>query len=237
MADQKHHPETDATPPEDTGQPAGPDEAQAAPEAAGEGGADDATAAAERIAALEAEVSRIKDDHLRALAEIENIRRRAARDRADAAKYAVTAFARDVLAVADNLQRALAAVEPSARGADPALDGLIVGVEMTEKELLSVFQRHGIVPIAAQGERFDPNVHDAMFEVPDESVPNGTVVQVVQTGYVIGERTLRAAMVVVSAGPADGEWGVRDVPGTDRTCCADRNLCQGAYFFRGHAFE
>ena len=153
-----------------------------------------------RITALEAEVERLKDERLRALAEVENVRRRAARDKADAAKYAVSGFARDILAVADNLKRAIGAVDEQARGVDPALDGLIVGVQMTEKELLAVFQRHGITPIEAEGQPFDPHVHDAMYEVPDPSVPAGTVVHVVEPGFMIHDRPLRPARVGVSSG-------------------------------------
>lgn len=156
----------------------------------------------ERLAAAEAEIAKLKDSYLRALAETENVRRRAARDTADAGKYAITAFARDLLAVADNLRRALDAVEPQARSADPALDALVAGVEITEKSLLGVFERYGITPIEAAGLPFDPNVHEAMFEIPDDSVPTGTVVSVVEQGYRIHDRPLRPARVGVSRGGA-----------------------------------
>ena len=137
---------------------------------------------------------------MRALAETENVRRRAARDKADASKYAVTAIARDLLSVADNLQRALGSVDPGARQADPALESLVAGVEMTEKELLAIFERHGITPIEALGQPFDPHFHEAMYEVPDASIPTGTVAQVIQPGYMIHDRPLRAAGVGVSRG-------------------------------------
>lgn len=153
-----------------------------------------------RLAAAEAEIAKLKDAYLRALAETENVRRRAARDAGDAGKYAITAFARDLLAVADNLRRALEAVDPATRSADPALDALVCGVEITERSLLGVFERYGITPIEAAGLPFDPNVHEAMFEQPDESVASGTVVSVVEQGYRIHDRPLRPARVGVSRG-------------------------------------
>lgn len=153
-----------------------------------------------RLAAAEAEIAQVKEERLRALAEIENVRRRAARDKADASKYAVTAFARDLLSVADNLQRALGSVDPEARQADPALESLVAGVELTEKELLGIFEKHGITPIEALGQPFDPHFHEAMYEVADASIPTGTVAQVIQPGYMIHDRPLRAAGVGVSRG-------------------------------------
>lgn len=182
--------------------PGGPGTQPEVAEAAGAAKAAEAAAAAaaERLAELETEIGRLKDEHLRALAEVENVRRRAARDKADASRYAVTGFARDLLPVADNLRRALDAVDGEARQQDPALEALVAGVEMTEKSLLGVFERHGITPIAADGERFDPHVHEAMFEIPNESVPHGTVVQVLERGYRIHDRPLRPARVGVSRG-------------------------------------
>jgi molecular chaperone GrpE len=157
---------------------------------------------AARLAAAEVEISQLKEERLRALAETENVRRRAARDKADASKYAVTAFARDLLSVADNLQRAQGSVDPEARKADPALETLVAGVEMTEKELLAIFERNGITPIEALGQPFDPHFHEAMYEVPDASIPTGTVAQVIQPGYMIHDRPLRATGVGVSRGGA-----------------------------------
>jgi molecular chaperone GrpE len=151
-------------------------------------------------AKLEAEIAELKDRLLRALAEVENIRRRSERERDETRKYAITGFARDLLQVADNLGRALAAVPLEARGKDPAVDGLMSGVELTDRELRSVFERHGIRRIDPIGERFDHNFHQAMMEVEDPTKPPGTVVQVLQTGYVIQDRLLRAAMVAVSRG-------------------------------------
>lgn len=153
-----------------------------------------------RLVELQAQLAEMKNDYLRALAEVENTRRRASRDREDARQYAITGFARDLLSVADNLRRALDAVDTEARAGNADLDTLMNGVDLTEKELLSVLERHGVVPIAAMGAPFDPHIHEAMFEIPDESVPSGTVVQVLQTGYVLHDRTLRPATVGVSRG-------------------------------------
>jgi molecular chaperone GrpE len=151
-------------------------------------------------AKLEAEMADLKDRLLRALAETENVRRRADREREETAKYAVSGFARDMLPVADNLGRALAAVPAEARGKDPSVDALIAGIELTDRELRSVFERHGIRRVDPMGERFDHNFHQAMMEVDDPTKPPGTVVQVLQTGYVLRERLLRPAMVAVSKG-------------------------------------
>ena len=159
-----------------------------------------ASSVEERLAAAEAEIAELKDQRLRALAETENVRKRAVRDREDASKYAMASFARDILSVADSLERALGTVDPEARAADPALEALVAGVEMTSKQLLSVYERHGITSIAAEGEKFDPHVHDAMFEIPDESVPAGTVLQVMERGYMIHDRPLRPARVGVARG-------------------------------------
>lgn len=163
-------------------------------------GAEDAQLVADRLAEAEAELNKVRDDYLRALAEVENVRRRAARDREDASKYAVTALARDLLAVADNLRRALESVDTAATSNDPSVNALIAGVEMTEKELLTAFERHGVTHIEALGRPFDPHFQEAMLEIPDPSVPKGTVVQVLQEGYKIHERPLRAARVGVSTG-------------------------------------
>lgn len=160
----------------------------------------EAAASAERLAAAEAEAARLKDEYLRALAETENVRRRAARDRQEAGQYAITAFARDLLSVADNLQRALASVDAAARAADPALAALTDGVAMTEKELLTVFERYGVKPIAAEGQPFDPHIHEALYEVPNSEVPAGTVMQVAQSGYMLHDRTLRPARVGIAKG-------------------------------------
>lgn len=161
----------------------------------------------DELNALRSEMEETKSNLLRALAETENVRRRAQRDVADARQYAVTSFARDLLSVSDNFKRALHTVDDmSADGLPESLKGLLEGVRMTERELTTVLERHGIKTLDPKGERFDPNKHQAMFEVDDPSVPSGTVVQVVQSGSVIGERILRPAMVGVSrGGPKPGE--------------------------------
>ncbi len=153
------------------------------------------------VAALEAENAELKDRVLRIAADMENLRRRTARDVHDARSYAIANFARDMLAVADNLARALDAIPEDARKSeDEGYKSLIAGVELTGKDMLGALERHGVKKLAPEGEKFDPNFHQAMFEVPNPDVPNNTVVQVVQEGYVIGERVLRPAMVGVSKG-------------------------------------
>ncbi|GFZ84514.1 nucleotide exchange factor GrpE [Elstera cyanobacteriorum] len=157
---------------------------------------------ADVIAALQAEIAGLKDQALRALAEAENTRRRAERDREDASKYAVSSFARDLLSVADNLRRALDAVPPSE---DETVKALVTGVEATERELLAVFDRRGLTRIEPMGQTFDPNFHEAVFEVPNTGQPTGTVVQVLQVGYRIHDRLLRPAMVGVAKGDAGAQ--------------------------------
>ena len=143
----------------------------------------------------------LKDKALRLAAEMENLRRRTARDVHDARNYAIANFARDMLTVSDNLRRALDAVPAEAKEKGEAgFAALLEGVEMTERSMISTLERHGVKKIAPEGEKFDPNFHQAMFEVPNPEVPANTVVQVVQTGYVIGERVLRPAMVGVAKG-------------------------------------
>ena len=150
---------------------------------------------------LEAEKSDLTDRLLRLAADMDNLRRRTERDVADARKYAVQKFAGDMLVVGDNLRRALDAYPAEKReAADDVVKAFIEGVEMTGREMDRLLERNGIVRIAAGGERFDPHRHQAMFEVPNPDVPAGTVVQVVQQGYMIGDRVLRAAMVGVSTG-------------------------------------
>ncbi len=149
------------------------------------------------------ENAELKDKLLRALAEMENLRRRTEREVADARFYGIASFAREVLGIADNMQRALDAAQQELRGApDPAVKTLLEGVELTERELLKVLEKNGVKKFDPQGEKFDPNLHQAMYEVPDASVPAGTVVQVIQPGYMIGERMLRPALVAVAKGGA-----------------------------------
>ncbi|HZC55580.1 MAG TPA: nucleotide exchange factor GrpE [Xanthobacteraceae bacterium] len=151
--------------------------------------------------ALEREHAEMKDRLLRTLAEMENLRKRTEREIADSRLYSVSSFARDMLNVADNMRRALDAVTPELRAsAEPGVAALIDGVDLTERELLKALEKNGIRQFSPQGEKFDPNLHQAMFEVPDATVPAGSVVQVVQPGYMIGERMLRPALVGVSKG-------------------------------------
>ncbi len=151
------------------------------------------------IAQLKEEAAQLKDRLLRTAADMENLRKRAEREKAEATLYAATNFARDLLSVADNMQRALAAVSPEAReSADDATKNLLAGIELTEKDLLNVFQRYGIRKVDTVGHKFDPNMHQALFEMPTSEHPPGTVVQEMQSGFAIGERCLRPAMVGVS---------------------------------------
>jgi len=152
---------------------------------------------------LQKEATEARDKVLRTLAEMENLRKRTAKEVSDARTYGITGFARDVLDIADNLQRTLDAVSAEAKAsADPGLKALIEGVELTERSLLNALEKHGVKKFDPSGEKFDPNFQQAMYEVPDPSVPAGTVVQVVQAGYMIGERVLRPALVGVSKGGA-----------------------------------
>jgi molecular chaperone GrpE len=150
---------------------------------------------------LARENEELKDRSLRLAADMENLRRRTARDVHDARSYAIANFARDMLSVADDLKRALDAIPAEAKASgDAGFKALIEGVEMTERSMLAALERHGVRKLQPEGEKFDPNFHQAMFEVPNPDVPSGTVTQVVQTGYVIGDRVLRPAMVGVSKG-------------------------------------
>jgi len=158
------------------------------------------------------EIAELKDRFLRLAAELENTRRRAEREKADAGRYAIAGFARDLLGVSDNFERALRAAGVSGddipEGHSDAFNGLVAGIQMTEKELLSVLERHGVQRITPAGEKFDPNLHQAVAQVPSADIPSGHVVDVAQPGFTIGERVLRAAMVTVSSGAA---------PSTDNT--------------------
>lgn len=190
MSDEKPSPETQA----DIDNAIGPDED------AGQ----DATPA-EGPEALQTQLDDLRDRLLRAVADADNTRKRAAREVKETREYAVTGFARDMLDVADNLARALALLTDEARASLPdGVKPLLEGVEMTERRLLSTLERHGVKRIAPEpGEPLDPNRHQAAAQIPHEQ-PKGRIAHVMQPGYVIGERTLRAAMVVVSAGPAEG---------------------------------
>jgi molecular chaperone GrpE len=164
------------------------------------------TSPEERLAAVEAELADSKDRLLRALAETENVRRRAERERTDATKYGVTQFARDLLDVADNLRRAIDSV-PEAQVRDDATRNLLAGVAATERALLSAFERHGIKRVDPKGERFDHNFHQAIFEAENTGKPAGTVVEVLQPGYLLHDRLLRPAMVGVAKGDPKPDRG------------------------------
>ena len=151
--------------------------------------------------ALKAENADLKDRLLRLAAEMDNLRKRMEREIADTRAYAITKFARDMLTATDSLSRALLVLPAEARDtADGPMKSLIDGIELTEREMQRLLATHGVKPIEAEGQKFDPHRHQAMFEVPDPSRPEGTVVQVVQTGYAIGDRVLRPAMVGVAKG-------------------------------------
>ena len=192
-----------------SGQPTSDDKpgpaAGAPAETAGTTGGEPAAATPEaaaqvRIAELEGQIADLTDRLLRTHAEMDNIRKRGEKEKTDTQKYAVTRFAADVLAIGDNLQRAMSAVPAGAADADPALKVLVDGVSMTEREFLNVLVRHGVTPIAAMGETFNPHQHQAVMEQQNPDVPAGSVMQLFQEGYMIEDRVLRPAMVVVAKG-------------------------------------
>lgn len=172
--------------------------------AAQAGTAEAGAEAAARVAQLEAEVASLKDQMLRTLAETENVRRRAEREREDTAKYAVAKFAKELLAVADNLRRAVEAVGEDVRAENQAVGNLLTGVEATERQLLAAFDRAGIAKVEALGTPADPNFHQIMMEIENTGKPAGTVVQVLQAGYTIHGRLLREAIVGVAKGDVGG---------------------------------
>jgi len=152
-----------------------------------------------RVAALEAELAQMKDQMLRSMAEAENIRKRALKEREDATKYAVTAFARDMLDISDNFRRALDAIPAEAKsGDDPLLKNVMDGIEAVERNLLRIFERHGITKIEPLDQIFDPNFHEVMFEAPVPGKAPGTVIQLVEPGYMLNDRLLRPARVGIA---------------------------------------
>ncbi|MFG1373816.1 nucleotide exchange factor GrpE [Xanthobacter oligotrophicus] len=216
MSEQKRAPETggDAS---ENGVNAGVNEATAEAEALATADQEITGDFAAEKQRLEAEIASMKDKFLRAFAEAENIRRRAEKEVVDAKTYGIASFARDVLNVADDLARALGTVDEEAKAtADGAVKGLLEGLELTERGLVKALEKHGIRKIEPKGQKFDPNLHQAMFEVPDPSVPSGTVVQVVQSGYVIGERVLRPAMVGVARGGPKAEASASQTSDKDK---------------------
>jgi molecular chaperone GrpE len=177
-----------------------PSEAVAAEQEAPEPAPAPQPVAEERIAKLEADLAEARDRMLRALAETENVRRRLEREREDTARYAISRFAGDTLSVADNLRRALDAVPATAVEKDEFLAKLVDGVSATEKNLLSVLEKNGVKKLDPLGQKFDPNFHEVLFEMDAPDKPAGTVVQVLEAGYTIGDRLLRPARVAAAKG-------------------------------------
>jgi molecular chaperone GrpE len=185
-------------------------------DASGRDPADDAAepSSEDRVAALEKELADLKDRSLRALADAENTRRRAEREVADAKRYGASGLVKDLLNVSDNLHRALESVTDAQREQDEAVRNLITGVEMVEKELLAAFEKHGVKKLEPAGEKFDHDFHQAMYEVEDTGHPAGTVVELLQPGYVMHDRLLRPAMVAVAKGGSDSPDDVEHVDTT-----------------------
>jgi molecular chaperone GrpE len=167
-----------------------------------------------RIASLEAELASLKDQLLRALAEAENSRRRARREAEDTAKYAVTSLAKDLVSAPDNLRRVLENIPAEGRKADELLDRLATGVEMVEREIQSILERHGVKRLEPLGQPFDHNFHQALYELPSAEHPPGTVLEVLAPGYVIHDRLLRPAMVAVAKAPPEGRKEAEEPDGS-----------------------
>ena len=175
----------------------------------------DARSPEELIAALQSEIAELKDKWLRAHADVDNLRKRMEREKEEIAKYAVTRLARDIITVGDNFQRAIDAVPADAAQKDPVLKSFLDGVTLTERELVNALERHGIKRQQPMNEPFNPHLHQAVMEVPRADVPEGTVVQVFQPGFMIEDRVLRPAMVGVAKGgpkPAASPEGSGQVP-------------------------
>jgi len=202
MADKpEHQKQDDAGKPDAAAPAAANDETTGEAETGASGFANPLEFLRAELERVEAEKAEAQDRGIRLVAEMENLRKRTARDVVDARQYSIAAFAREMLAVSDNLRRALDALPAEARQAgDAGLLALIEGVELTERSMLQALEKHGVKRISPIGERFDPNFHQAMFEIQDPETPSNTVLQVVQDGYVIGDRVLRPALVGVSRG-------------------------------------
>jgi molecular chaperone GrpE len=226
MTDTRRAP-ADAEP--DTSAPAPAAGAASAAQAAS--AAENRSEAADPAEALAREAAELKDRLLRTLAEMENLRRRTEREVADSRMYGITSFARDILAVADNMARAMQTLRAELKGnADAGVKVLLDGVELTERELLKVLEKHGVRKFEPQREKFDPNLHQAMYEVVDPSLPPGTVAQVVQAGYMIGDRMLRPALVAVAkaAPKAAPEPTADDTAGAVAPGCDQTNTQSGS---------
>ena len=167
------------------------------PEMAGETAPEEAV---DEVTALKAQLTEANDRYVRAQAEMENLRKRTERELINRSKFAISKFAESVLSVGDNIQRAIQAVPEDAIKDNPALSGLIDGIKVTERELLNILERHDIKPMDVIGAQLDPNFHQAMYEFPNDQVPHGSIQQIVQPGYMIGDRVLRAAQVGVAKG-------------------------------------
>lgn len=189
-----------------------PEEPEAPETAAGNAAPKTDAGGEDRAAALETELARMRDHMLRALADAENTRKRALKDREDAGKYAITSFARDLLDFTDNFRRALGAIPADLKTVDERLGSVISGIEAMEKEMLRVLEKHGIKKIEPLDQPFDANFHEVMFEAPGTGKPAGTIVQVIEPGYVIRERLLRPARVGVAKN--DGQNGASGEPGS-----------------------
>jgi molecular chaperone GrpE len=189
--------------PDDKNDPreANEDQAQPAPSAKAEN-KDTGTEVTTDLETLLSENADMRDRLLRTMADMENLRQRTEREKEDTARYAISNFARDVLTIGDNLRRTIEHVPAEAAGQDPALKSFLEGVELTERELLKMLEKYGVTKLEPLGQRFDPNQQQAMYEVPTTEVPDGTVVDVMQAGYTIGDRVLRPALVAVSKGGA-----------------------------------
>jgi molecular chaperone GrpE len=206
----------DETPPAEAKPEATAPEAAASPAGAADAASEELKAGQAALDALMAENAELKDRTLRTIAEMENLRKRTEREIGDTRTYAIAGFARDMLAATDSLSRALVVLPPETRTtAEGPLKSLIEGIELTEREMQRLLAKHGVKPIEAQGQKFDPHKHQAMFEVPDPSQPEGTVVQVMQAGYAIGDRVLRPAMVGVAKG--GGKSGADAAAGLDKS--------------------
>jgi molecular chaperone GrpE len=242
-ADKKENPETESEATDQAPDPAAEPDAEAAPEPEDAENTDGEPEAPDEpdepdepdVESLQAEVADLSDKLLRALAETENIRRRAERDKGDASKYAITNFAREMLSVSDTLQRALGSVDAAVRKEHAVIEQLMVGLEMNEREIKTSFERFGIKDIEAMGEKFDHNLHEAMFEIDDPSKPVGTVVQVMETGYVLKDRLLRPAKVGVSkGGPAPAkDSSMEDTPAPTSEDESEQKDGQTAYEDKG----
>lgn len=187
--------------PDEPSDPSSKDKAHAQPDSPEAAASHEASAEVTGdLEALLTENTDMRDKLLRTMADMENLRRRTEREKDDTARYAISNFARDVLTVGDNLRRVVEHVPGEAAEKDPALKSFLEGVELTERELLKVMEKHGVTRLEPMGQRFDPNQQQAMYEVPTTDVPEGTVVQVMQAGFTIGDRVLRPALVAVSKG-------------------------------------